>query len=312
MTALENCKLVMEEVNKVVMGKGNVVKNILVSIIAGGNILLEDIPGVGKTTMAMAFSKAMSMSYGRVQFTPDVMPSDVTGFTIYNKNTGNFEYKPGAVMCNFFLADEINRTSSKTQSALLEVMEEKKVTVDGATYSMKKPFVVMATQNPIGSIGTSMLPESQLDRFMMKLSVGYPDHYSEVNMLKTKERGTQVLEQVRQVISVNDVMDIQQHVANMYVHNDIYSYIVRLAEATRTNENIMLGISPRGSVALANAARAYAFLEGREYVIPDDVKNIFYEVVNHRIVLSSKARAKHISVKQVINNVLATVSADGK
>lgn len=304
---LENCKLVMQEVNKVVMGKGDVVKNILVSIIAGGNILLEDIPGVGKTTIAMAFAKAMSLTYGRMQFTPDVMPSDVTGFTIYNKQTDGFEYKPGVIMCNFFLADEINRTSSKTQSALLEVMEEKKVTVDGTTHLMKKPFIVMATQNPMGSIGTSELPESQLDRFMMKLSVGYPDYISEINMLKTKERGAEALDEVNPVISAQDVIAIQNQVANMYVHNDIYSYIVRLVNATRNNEYIKLGVSPRGTVAITNAAKAYAFLMGREYVVPDDVKSIFYEVVNHRIILSSKAKTNHMTVEDVISKILQGV-----
>lgn len=307
MTGTEKCKSIMNEINKVIIGKEAIIKNVLAAIIAEGHVLLEDIPGVGKTTLAMTFSKAMSLKYSRMQFTPDVMPSDVTGFSIYNKATGSFEYKEGVIMSNFFLADEINRTSSKTQSALLEAMEEKKVTVDGNTYELKKPFIVMATQNPIGSIGTSMLPESQLDRFMMRLSMGYPDSLSEVRMLKSKEGNEDIISGVNSVVTMNEVLGIQNEVAEVYVHDDIYAYIVSIVNATRKNDNILLGVSPRGTIAIVNAAKAMAYIYGRNYVIPDDVKEIINPVINHRIILSGKARAAHISVEQVIGNILAGI-----
>lgn len=312
MTGAEKCKSIMKEINKVIIGKESIVKNVLAAIIAGGHVLLEDIPGVGKTTLAMTFSKSMSLTYSRMQFTPDVMPSDVTGFSIYNKATGSFEYKEGVIMSNFFLADEINRTSSKTQSALLEAMEEKKVTVDGNTYELKKPFVVMATQNPIGSIGTSMLPESQLDRFMMRLSMGYPDHVSEINMLKTKEGKEDILNNVNPVVTMKEVTDIQNEVAGVYVHDDIYAYIVSIVNITRKNENILLGVSPRGTIAIVNASKAMAYINGRDYVIPDDVKAVLNPVINHRIILSGKARAAHISVEQIISNILGSVTIAAK
>lgn len=312
MTGTEKCKGIMNEINKVIIGKEAIIKNVLAAIIAEGHVLLEDIPGVGKTTLAMTFSKAMSLKYSRMQFTPDVMPSDVTGFSIYNKETGGFEYKEGVIMSNFFLADEINRTSSKTQSALLEAMEEKKVTVDGNTYELKKPFIVMATQNPIGSIGTSMLPESQLDRFMMRLSMGYPDSLSEVRMLKSKEGNDDIICSVNSVVTMNEVIDIQNEVAEVYVHDDIYAYIVSIVNATRKNDNILLGVSPRGTIAIVNAAKAMAYICGRNYVIPDDVKEIINPVTNHRIILSGKARASHVSVEQVIGNILGSVRIAAK
>lgn len=308
MTGAEKCKIIMSEINKVIIGKEAIIKNVLAAIIAEGHVLLEDIPGVGKTTLAMTFSKAMSLKYSRMQFTPDVMPSDVTGFSIYNKATGAFEYKEGVIMSNFFLADEINRTSSKTQSALLEAMEEKKVTVDGNTYELKKPFIVMATQNPIGSIGTSMLPESQLDRFMMRLSMGYPDGLSEIKMLKSKEGQDDIISSVKSVVTMNEVIDIQNETAEVYVHDDIYKYIVSIVNATRKNENIVLGVSPRGTIAIVNASKAMAYISGRNYVIPDDVKAVIYPVINHRIILSGKARAAHMSVEQIISNILGRVA----
>ena len=308
MTGTEKCKRIMHEINKVIIGKETIVKNVLAAIIAEGHVLLEDIPGVGKSTLAMTFSKAMSLTYSRMQFTPDVMPSDVTGFSIYNKATGSFEFKEGVIMSNFFLADEINRTSSKTQSALLEAMEEKKITVDGNTYELKKPFIVMATQNPIGSIGTSMLPESQLDRFMMRLSMGYPDKMSEVRMLKSKQENVDIINSINSVVTMNEVIDIQNEVAEVYVHDDIYAYIVTIVNITRKNDNILLGVSPRGTIAIVNAAKAMAYLCGRNYVIPDDVKEVINPVINHRIILSGKAKAAHISVEQIISNILGSVT----
>lgn len=304
MTGVEKCNKIMEEVNRVIIGKNEIVKNVLASIIAGGHVLLEDIPGVGKTTLAMTFSKAMSLEYGRMQFTPDVMPSDVTGFSMYNKETGKFEYQEGVIMCNFFLADEINRTSSKTQSALLEAMEERKVTVDGNTYPMRKPFVVMATQNPVGSIGTSMLPESQLDRFMMRLSMGYPDPESEINMLKTKENQANVMGSVKSVVTLDEVVQIQSEVAKVFVHDDVYRYIVQIVNATRNSEELVLGVSPRGTIAIVNAVKAMAYIEGRDYAVPDDVKKVIIPVTNHRVVLSAKAKAAHLSEADVVTNII--------
>lgn len=308
MTGAEKCEKIMQEINKVIIGKENIVKNVLAAIIAGGHVLLEDIPGVGKTTLAITFSRAMSLSYSRMQFTPDVMPSDVTGFSMYNKATDTFEYKEGVIMSNFFLADEINRTSSKTQSALLEAMEEKKVTVDGNTYELKKPFVVMATQNPIGSIGTSMLPESQLDRFMMRLSMGYPDPVSEIDMLKSKAGKEDITKSINPVITMEEVIDIQKQVSGVYVHDDIYKYIVSIVNKTRKDENILLGVSPRGTIAIVNASKAMAYIHGRNYVVPDDVKAVLNPVINHRILLSGKARAGHLSVEQIISNIAGSVA----
>ncbi len=307
MTGVEKCRRIVEEINKVIIGKENIVRNVLAAIIAGGHVLLEDIPGVGKTTLAMAFSRAMSLQYGRMQFTSDVMPSDVTGFSMYNKATGKFEYQEGVIMCNFFLADEINRTSSKTQAALLEAMEEKKVTVDGNTYELKRPFVVMATQNPVGSIGTSMLPESQMDRFMMRLSMGYPDPISEISMLKSKEGRGDALKTVPAVIAKQEVELIQKEVSGVFVHDDIYRYVVSIVNATRSSEDLVLGVSPRGTIAIVNAAKAIAYLEGRDYVIPDDVKNIIVPVANHRVVLSGKAKAAHLKEQDVIFNIMGRI-----
>ena len=299
------CRQIINEINKVIVGKEDVVMNVLVSIISGGHILLEDIPGVGKTTLAMAFSKVMDMSYGRLQFTPDVMPSDVVGFSMYNKARDTFEYKPGVIFCNFFLADEINRTSSKTQSALLEVMEEKKVTIDGTTYELESPFTVMATQNPVGSIGTSMLPESQLDRFMMRLTMGYPSREDEISMLKTKEMDKGLLENLKPVVTAKEVVKIQEMVSKVYIHNDIYEYIVDIVSATRNNQKIRLGVSPRGTVSIVNAAKGRAFINGRDYVVPDDVRTIIVPVINHRIVLSNNVG--NVTETDIINEIVKSV-----
>lgn len=297
---------VISEVRKVVIGKDEIIIKVLLSILAGGHILIEDIPGVGKTTLALAMSKALSLEYKRMQFTPDVLPSDVTGFTMLNRETNQFEYKKGAAMTNLFLADEINRTSSKTQSALLEIMEEGKVTVDGKTYKMPEPYIVIATQNPVGSIGTQMLPESQMDRFIVRLTMGYPNIASEVEMLKTKQNYVSV-DSVNPVINSSDLIRAKEIVDAIYINDTVLEYIVRLADATRNNQYIKMGLSPRGTIALLKMTKATALLKGRDYVIPDDIHYAFTDVVLHRIILSSKAKINGLSGEQVLKDILSTV-----
>ena len=278
-----------------------------------GHILLEDIPGVGKTTLALAFSRTMGLDFQRIQFTPDVVPSDITGFTMYEKEKG-FHYCPGAVMCNFFLADEINRTSSKTQSALLEAMQEGKVTVDGETHPLPEPFVVMATQNPLGTAGTQMLPEAQLDRFMIKLSMGYPDFEAQVNILKDREV-QDPLDSIENVVSREAVLRMKKEARAVYVDDKIYRYITSLAEATRNHEYIRLGISPRGALALCAMAKAGAYIKGRDYVVPEDVKEVFPDVCRHRIMLLPKAALAETSAEKILEEILEHVRApklDGK
>lgn len=299
-------QMIANEVSKAVVGKKDIIEKVLLAILAKGHILIEDVPGVGKTTLALAFSKSMELLEHRLQFTPDVMPTDVIGFNIWNKEKNLFEYKPGVVFCNLFLADEINRTSSKTQAALLEVMEEGKVTVDGVTRKITKPFHVIATQNPIGSIGTQMLPESQLDRFMVRLTMGYPDIQSEVNILKGKQNNNP-LDQVKQVVSKEELLMMQQMVEEIYVHDVILSYIATLVAETRNHNMIELGVSPRGTIAITNMAKACAFLNNRDYVIPDDVLYVFRDVTSHRIILNSKARMNHITTNDILNDILKQV-----
>ncbi|CRZ35519.1 MoxR-like ATPase [Herbinix hemicellulosilytica] len=297
---------IINEVNEVVIGKREIIIKVLAAVLAKGHILLEDNPGVGKTTMALAFSKAMALKYNRLQFTPDVLPTDVVGFHLLTKDGESYQYKPGAVMCNLFLADEINRTSSKTQSALLEVMEEGKVTVDSITRDVPKPFVVIATQNPIGSIGTQMLPESQLDRFMVRLSIGYPDLKSEIGILKDRQNSNP-LDKVTKVVERDDILYMQNMVEGVYIHDSIYEYITLLVQQTRENPLIELGVSPRGSLAIMNMVKALAFLSGRDYVIPSDVQYIFKDVAAHRIILKPKARVNNITVDNLLDDILRIV-----
>ena len=272
---MDNRILAVEnEVKKAIIGKDDAISKVMTAIIAGGHILLEDIPGVGKTTMALAFSKAMGLHFNRVQFTPDVVPSDITGFTMYDKSSGEFKYTAGAVITNFLLADEINRTSSKTQSALLEVMQEGKVTVDGKTYKLPEPFIVVATQNPIGTAGTQMLPESQLDRFMVQLSIGYPSAEDQAMILK--DRSLQdPLGTVKTVVTRDDIVQMKKQAKMMFVDDKIYAYISLLAEATRNHELIRLGLSPRGALALCDMAKADAYIKGQDFVAPENIKNVF-------------------------------------
>lgn len=299
---------IVHEVRKAVIGKNDIVVKTLLAIIAGGHILLDDIPGVGKTTLAVAFSKAMSLDYKRMQFTPDVLPADVTGFTVYNRQTGNFEYRPGAALCSLFLADEINRTSSKTQSALLEAMEEGAVTVDGVTHKLPDPFIVIATQNPIGSVGTQMLPESQLDRFIIRLSMGYPDIESEIAILRSKEN-TDRAENISPAADADDILLMRNAVSEVFADDKIYRYIASIAAATRSHPQVRLGLSPRGTVALSSMAKAAALLRGRGYVIPEDVKFVLTDVAEHRLLLTPKAKAAGASAKDVLNEISARISA---
>jgi MoxR-like ATPase len=304
--SIKTVRLIIDEVKKAVIGKDKIIIKILLAVLSRGHILLEDIPGVGKTTLALAFSKALSLDYNRVQFTPDVLPTDITGFTVYNKHTGSFEFKPGASMTNLLLADEINRTSSKTQSALLEIMEEGKVTVDGVTHELPKPFIVMATQNPIGSVGTQELPESQLDRFMIKISMGYPDLESETEILKLKSNYSP-LDFITEVADTETLIALQKVVENIHVDDKIYTYIAKLAQATREHSMIKLGISTRGAIALMQISKATALLKGRDYVIPDDVMYMYHDVFSHRLILNSNARINNVNAVQILDEIASQV-----
>ena len=291
------------EVKKVIVGKDEVVSKIWTAILAQGHVLLEDVPGVGKTTMALSFAKALGLDEKRVQFTPDTMPSDIIGFSVFDN--GKLVYQPGAVMTNLLLADEINRTSSKTQSALLEAMEEKRVTVDGETRPLPVPFVVLATQNPVGSAGTQNLPNSQLDRFIMKLQMGYPDLKSQIDILKDRGYGNP-LDQVEPIMTKEELIDVIDKVGQTYMADSIYDYIARLAEATRNHPMIQLGISPRGALALCRVAKARAFVNKRDYVIPEDVAASAKDVFAHRLMLSSKARLNDRNAEMLVNEILAS------
>lgn len=297
---------VINEVEKAVVGKRDILTKIMTAILAGGHILIEDIPGTGKTTMALAFSRAMGLEVKRVQFTPDVLPADLTGFTVYQKETGKFVYQPGAAVCNLLLADEINRTSPKTQSALLEVMEEQQVTVDGITHRTGDPFIVIATENPAGSAGTSLLPESQLDRFMMRLSIGYPALDQEVLILKQTE-GERPVNQVQPVVSLEEVVAMQEEVGQVHVADDLYRYVAQLCAATREHPLIRLGASPRAGGALIRACRASAWMAGRDYVIPEDVRLLYYNVLEHRITPDPQARMSDRNAHTLLGEVLESV-----
>ena len=301
---------VITEVKKAVIGKDAIIVKALLAMLCKGHILIEDIPGVGKTTLALAFSKALSLEHNRMQFTPDVLPSDVTGFSIYNKSNGKFEFRPGVAFCNLFLADEINRTSSKTQSALLELMEEKSITVDGNTYKLPEPYTVIATQNPNGSAGTHNLPDSQLDRFMIKLSMGYPDFSGEVSILKAKHNDNP-LQNVSPVADAAFITELQEYISNIYIDDSIYEYIVSISAATRNHPMLKLGVSPRGTLALMQLSKGIAVAMGRDYVIPEDISYICNDVFEHRIMLNSKAKLSDMTASDIITEILRTVPVPG-
>ena len=298
---------IQQEVNKVIKGKEDVVKKVLAAMIAGGHILMEDIPGVGKTTLAMTFAKSMSLDYKRVQFTPDVLPSDILGFSMYNSATKEFEYKAGSVFCNLFLADEINRTSPKTQSALLEVMEEGTATVDGVTRKLPEPFIVIATENPYGSSGTQMLPESQLDRFMVCLSMGYPSHADAVQILKGN--AAKPLNNVKEIMNIDELVELRRMSNDLYVKDEIYEYIVNIVEATRKLDIFSMGASPRGTIALLRMAKAMAVVDGRDYVTALDVQSVVKDTLGHRVKLSARGKAQGLDMVHAMYNVLGQVTA---
>ncbi len=303
---LHRTKLIWDEIKKTIVGKDDIVLKILMAVFADGHILIEDIPGVGKTTMALTFSKVLGLKCSRMQFTPDVMPSDIVGFNVYNKQTGKFEYKEGGVMCNLFLADEINRTSPKTQSSLLQVMEEGSVTVDGVERKLPQPFTVIATQNPFGSIGTQRLPESQLDRFMICLTMGYPSVEEEMMILKNRSSFNRIVS--NQVIQKEELIEIKQFVKNIYVDDSIYRYVAEIAKQSRQVDYIQQGISPRGSIAVISMAKACAFVNGRDYVIPSDVTSTIEDVVAHRIIIKHSINSKKISAREAVKDIVKNVS----
>ena len=305
---VEQSKAIVAEVNKALIGKQEVVEQALMAIYAGGHILLEDVPGTGKTTLALALSKCLDLDYKRVQFTPDTMPSDITGFTMLNRKTGEFEFNWGAVNCNLLLGDEINRTSAKTQSALLEVMEELAVTVDGVSHPVPKPFICIATENPAGSAGTQPLPDSQIDRFMVRLSIGYPSTADQVNILKAK-RYANPLDDIKAKISRDNLLEIQNFLGNVQVADTVLDYIVRLCEQTRDMELVELGVSPRGVIALTRMARACALIRERDFVSPEDVREVFKATCAHRLALKPQARIESVTAEDILDQVMEIVPA---
>lgn len=302
----EKIQNILTEIESVIVGKNENVEKILMAILAQGHVLMEDVPGVGKTTTALTFAKVLGLDTRRVQFTSDTVPSDVIGYSVYDKKEDSFVYKPGAIMTNLLLADEINRTSSKTQSALLEAMEEHRVTVDGRTYELPTPFVVLATQNPTGSAGTTLLPSSQLDRFLIRLSMGYPDHKSQINILRDRH-SENPLDRVMPVVTKDELLSLVQETRNVEANDRIFDYITTLAEATRTHPLVELGVSPRGALALCRMAKAHAFLAGRDFVVPEDVASVFPDVCAHRLILSAKARMMEEKAENILAEILKSV-----
>ena len=301
---------IVENVSKVIIGKRPVIERALAAVIAQGHLLIEDVPGVGKTMLAKSISVSIGCSFKRIQFTPDLLPSDIVGVSIYNQSTGEFQFRPGPVMAQVVLVDEINRATPKTQSALLEAMEELQVSVDGVTRPLDKPFVVMDPQTPVDFEGTFPLPEAQLDRFLMRISLGYPSFTEELSVIEGQEQAHPV-DQLQTVASSDDLIKLQEAAKNIYVDSTVREYIVSLVEATRSHEDVSLGASPRASLGMFRAVRAMAILQDRDYVIPDDVKDLAYAVLGHRVILSSSARMRGLQTSQVLDGLLETVSVPG-
>ena len=299
---------IINEVKKAIKGKDRAVVTALLAILANGNILIEDIPGVGKTTMAVAFSKALGLDYKRVQFTPDTLPSDITGFSVYNKENGRFTFNKGAVFCNLFLADELNRASSRTQSALLEAMEEQQVTIEGKSYKLERPFSVIATQNPVGASGTQLLPDSQVDRFTVRITMGYPDRESERRMLLERSRRNP-LDDIERIVSKEQLVAMQNGVKAVFMSDEVAQYIVDIVSMTRNSSLIQRGASPRATLSLADMTKAAAYAEGRDYVVPQDINKVIVSTLGHRLVLSSESLSKQLDSVQVIKAVLSKVKA---
>ena len=305
---VEQSEHIIREVGRVIVGKDEIIEKVLMTVYAGGHILLEDHPGVGKTTLAVSMSKVMGLDYKRIQFTPDTMPSDIVGFSVYNRETGQLEFKPGAVNCHLLLGDEINRTSSKTQAALLEVMEEGNVTVDGITHAVPKPFIVIATQNPAGSLGTQALPDSQLDRFMVCLSIGYPSTEDQIRLLEDR-RYVNPLDEVRKVVTRDDILEIQNYLSSITVSESILRYVTVLCERTRSHPLVEVGVSPRGIIALVKMMRACAVLRERDYVTPEDAQYLFRDVCAHRLMLRPQARIEGRTAAMILDEILKNTPA---
>lgn len=303
---IEQSEHIICEVGKAFMGKDDIVRKVLMTIYAGGHILLEDCPGVGKTTLALAFSKVLGLRFKRIQFTTDTLPSDITGFTVFNQQTGEFEYREGAANCQLLLADEINRTSPKTQSALLEVMEERSVTVDGQTHQLDAPFLCIATQNPAGAAGTQPLPDSQLDRFMVRLSIGYPSREDQIHIVQA-QRTQNPLDDLSPVADAASLIEVQQYLGTVHASDSVLGYAVDLCQATRELPLVELGVSPRGVGALVRMSRAHALLEQRDYVVPEDVQAVFSDVCAHRLVLRPQARVEGVTSQDLLTEVLRQV-----
>lgn len=303
---LKMAKKILHEVQKTVIGKDEMLCKILMAILAKGHVLLDDIPGVGKTTMAMAFAQTLGLDCKRIQFTPDVMPSDVIGYNMYNRITNAFDYKPGAAMCNILLADEINRTSPKTQSALLQAMEEGSVTVDGVTRKLPSPFFVIATQNPFGSAGTQKLPDSQMDRFMIRLKLGYPSVEDEIQIMKTRKESTHMI-QSEKVVDADQLKTMQEIVNQIFVDDSIYEYVALIAKASRSWPGILQGMSPRTCIAVLAMVRAEAFLRGHSYVLVSDIQNVIMDTVCHRIIVDNTINRDDKSVRTLFNEVIKSV-----
>ncbi len=305
-------QLLTNNVGKVIVGKESAIELMMVAILCRGHVLIEDVPGVGKTTLASALARSLDCSFKRIQFTPDITPSDITGFSIVNFKTGELEYRPGMIMSQIILADEINRTSPKTQSSLLEVMEEGQVSVDGTTYAMPQPFIVLATQNPVDFVGTYPLPEAQLDRFFMRVSIGYPTVEEEADILERYTSGKKPMEELRPICTSGDILRLQQEVEKVYAAKEIRSYISNIAAASRKSGALQLGISTRAAISLLRAAQAYALLDGRDFVKPEDVQKMAEPVLAHRLVLSPEARMRNMTAQRILANVMGAVQVPVK
>ena len=305
---MDYAQQILSQVRKAVVGKDEVLMWALATILAGGHILMEDIPGVGKTTMALAFSKALSLKQNRMQFNPDVLPSDITGYSVPDQQTGVLTYRPGAVLCNLFLADELNRATSRTQSALLEAMEEGQVTVDGVSHRLPSPFIVIATQNPAGAAGTQLLPDSQIDRFMVRLSLGYPSPSDEIAMVRDRQ-GQDPMKQIAPVVTAEELTDLRKQVQNTFIGEEVTAYAVALIQATRTDDRLLRGSSPRATLALVAMAKAVAQLRGRAYVIPQDVQEAYLRTQTHRLEMAPGAIGQGMTPRQVLEDLLAKVPA---
>ena len=305
-------QLLKQNVGKVIVGKESAIELLMIAVLCRGHVLIEDVPGVGKTTLASALARSLDCSFKRIQFTPDITPSDVTGFSIANFKTGELEYRPGMIMSQIVLADEINRTSPKTQSSLLEVMEEGQVSVDGTTYAMPQPFIVLATQNPVDFVGTYPLPEAQLDRFFMRISIGYPTPEEEADILERYSSGKKPMEELRPICTSGDILRLQQEVEKVYVAKEIRTYISNIAATSRRSNALQLGVSTRAAIALLKASQACALLDGRDFVKPEDVQKMAEPVLAHRLVLSPEARMRNMTAQRVLSNVMGAVQVPVK